>query len=72
MPANVKYSKVYLRPTIEGELIKDYPFSYTFLAHVLTNAVNRKNHPTLDNSDLPKAFGIIFSYMRFNKGWSYD
>jgi hypothetical protein len=68
----VEYSKVYLIPTITNKLIEDYPFSYAFFAQVFYNSVNRKKHQTLDNSDIPKNFGVIFDFMRLNKSAQFN
>mmetsp|Transcript_18974 Transcript_18974/g.32415 ORF Transcript_18974/g.32415 Transcript_18974/m.32415 type:complete len:316 (-) Transcript_18974:662-1609(-) len=71
MPPNVPYQKTYLSPLCRGKLVPpNYPFSYTFLAQCLHNGANRSEHETLDNSDLPKLFGIMLMFFNLNRGFT--
>ena len=67
MPSNVVYTKVFLIPKIEKPKMKDLPFSYEYMAQVFANALRRDDHETLDNSDIPKVFNIIWLFLGFSK-----
>ena len=72
MPHGIRYSKLYLVPQIENELIEGFPFSYELLGQSLYNGFHRESHGTLDNSDVPKLFGIIFMFLNLNRNCQYD
>jgi len=38
----------------------------------LYNGMNRKIHPTMDNSDIPKLFGVMMVFLNLNKGCRFD
>ena len=67
MPSNVVYTKVFLIPKIEKPKMKDLPFSYEYMAQVFANALRRDDHETLDNSDIPKVFNVIWLFLGFSK-----
>ena len=67
MPANIEYTKIYLVPEIMNVNIPGLPFSKEFYAQVLSNAYNRKDHQTLDNTDMPKNFSINLMFLKMNK-----
>jgi len=58
MSDHIPYCKLHLIPQIENDKIPKYPFSYEFVAQSMYNGLQRNDHPTLDNKDLPKLFGI--------------
>jgi hypothetical protein len=72
MPQGVEYSKVYLVPEILQGQVNNYPFSYQFFAQAFSNGFNRKDHPTLDNSDLPKLFAIQLMFMNMNRNFNFN
>jgi hypothetical protein len=43
-----------------------HPFSYQFAAQCLYNSINRTEHETLDNSDVPKAVAVLLMFLRMN------
>jgi hypothetical protein len=59
-------------PKITSPTIKGLPFSYEFVSQCLFNGLHRENHGTLDNSDLPKLFAVLFKFMLMNKNIAYD
>jgi len=67
MPSGVKYTKLHLIPQVENELIDGFPFSYELVGQSLYNGFHRKEHGTLDNSDVPKLFAIILMFLNLNK-----
>jgi len=42
------------------------PFSYQFVAQCVHNSLNRTEHETLDNSDVPKAVAVLLMFLRMN------
>lgn len=58
VPHSLEYTKLYLLPEVKNENVPNYPFSYQFFAQCLSNGMHREDHLTLDNSDLPKTYGI--------------
>ena len=66
MPGGIEYTKLYMIPKIENDLIPDFPFSFEMVGQCLLNGLNRKDHSTLDNSDVPKMFGIMLMFLNFN------
>ena len=66
MPSGVEYSKLYLIPEITKQKLPYYPFSYQFVAQCVHNSLNRTEHETLDNSDVPKAVAVLLMFVRMN------
>jgi hypothetical protein len=66
--------KLYLIPEQQASctLLFDYPFSLEFISQILTYGLNRKEHGTLDNQNLPKLFGVILMFLRMNKGIKFN
>lgn len=52
--------------------MQDYHFSYQYMAQVLANAAKREDHETLDNSDIPKVFNVIFMFLGFSRGVNFN
>ena len=42
------------------------------IGQCLINGFNRKDHNTLDNSDIPMTFGVIFMFLNLNYGAVFD
>jgi len=42
------------------------------MAQVFANACKRENHETLDNTDLPKVFGVILMFLGFNLNVNFN
>jgi len=42
------------------------------IGQCLVNGFNRKDHNTLDNSDIPMTFGVIFMFLDLNYGAVFD
>jgi len=72
MPSGLKYTKLYLIPEIENDLIPDYPFSFEMVGQCLLNGLNRKDHNTLNNSNVPLLFAIIFMFLKLNACSQFD
>ena len=72
MPKHIEYTKLYLLPEIKNENIPGLPFSAEFYAQVFSNGLNRQDHETLDNSNIPLAFAINMMFLRFNKAVRFD
>ena len=53
-------------------MVKDYPFSYKFIAQCLYNGYHRSDHETLDNSDIPKLFAIQMMFLNLNRRCVFD
>ena len=53
MSFDLKYSKLVLIPEIYNKKVKDFPFSYEFIAQTLHNGSKREYHENLNNRDIP-------------------
>jgi len=42
------------------------------IGQCLVNGFNRKDHNTLDNSDIPMTFGVIFMFLNLNYGAVFE
>jgi hypothetical protein len=67
MPNDILYTKLYLIPKIKNKYIRPYPFSYEFAMQCLQYGCQSEECGTLDNSNLPKLFGILLKFFNFNK-----
>lgn len=73
MPYNIRYSKIYITPTITKPKIKDFPFSYHFMAQVFANAVTRRHHPIYESRrDLNKVLCFAIFFLNNNRGLQFD
>jgi len=72
MPKRVLYTKVFLLPRIEKPQMEGYHFSFEYMAQVFANACQRDDHETLDNTDLPKVFGVVLMFLGFNLRVAFD
>lgn len=59
-------------PRIEKPQIEGYHFSFEYMAQVFANACQRDDHETLDNTDLPKVFGVILMFLGFNLNINFN
>ena len=67
MPPRVQYTKAFMLPAITKKAMKELHFSYEYMAQVFANAIKRDDHETLNNSDIPKVFNIIWIFLGFSK-----
>jgi hypothetical protein len=67
IPAGVNSHKLYLIPEIKANAcLPQFPISSSFLLQALMRGQNRKEHPTLDNSDPVKMLEIQLMFNKLN------
>ena len=57
---------------MKNELIKSFPFSYEFLGQCLYSGKQRKEHPTLNNQNVPNLYSIMFLFFNFNRNKRFE
>ena len=67
-----EYCKIHLVPEMKNELIKSFPFSYEFLGQCLYSGKQRKDHPTLNNANIPHLYSIMFLFFNFNRNKRFE